>query len=147
MSLLLLGRLSKDSLPKMAVRSMSSSKGFTELQNVINGQRCKPVNSTRTFDNINPATGEVFGKFGLSDKDDVNQAVKSCLEAYQDWQDSTSSERAAILRKAALIMEANRDDIAVMETIDTGNYCCFFLFFLKDLGPLLMFQNDVISLP
>ena len=122
MSLLLFGRLSKNSLPKMALRSMSSSKGFTELQNVVDGKRCRPVNSTRTFDNINPATGEAFGKFGLSNKDDVNQAVKSCLEAYQDWQDSTSSERAAILRKAALIIEENRDDIAIMETIDTGNY-------------------------
>ena len=133
MSLQLLNRLSKHSFSKMAVRSMSGTKGFSELQNIINGKRCSPKNSTASFDNINPATGAVVGKFGRSNKDDVNQAVQNCLEAYEDWKESTSSERSAILRKAAIIVEENKDDIAVMETIDTGTVIYFLTIFINYL--------------
>lgn len=120
MSLLVLSNLSKHSLSRMAARSMSSSNGFNELQNFVNGERSNPINSKTICDNVNPATGKVFGKFGLSNKDDVDLAVQSCSEAFESWKETTSSERAAILRKAARIVEENKDDIAVIETIDTG---------------------------
>jgi len=119
-SLNLAKRIPQISASKMALRSSSNFKGFVETQNFINGERCKPITSTSTYENLNPAYGTSVGKFGLSNKDDVNKAVQSSLEAYEKWKDTTSSERSAILRKAALILDENKDDLAVMETIDTG---------------------------
>ena len=124
-SLNLAKKIPQMSVSKMALRSSSNFKGFVETQNFINGERCKPITSTSTYDNLNPANGTLVGKFGLSNKDDVNKAVQSSLEAFESWKDTTSSERCAILRRAANILEENKDDLAIMETIDTGNFCDF----------------------
>jgi len=107
-------------LSRMSYKTLSNFTVFNENQNFINGERCKPLTSSTFIPNINPATAKEVGKFGMSSKEDVNKAIQCAVDAYESWKETTSSERCAILRKAAKILDDNKRDIAVLETIDTG---------------------------
>jgi len=51
--------------------------------NYIDGKWVKS-SSGKTFDNRNPATGELIAKFQLGSKEDVNRAVKAAKKAFVD---------------------------------------------------------------
>lgn len=79
--------------------------------------------SGRTFDTINPATGEVTAKVAEGDKADVDIAVKAATEAFRlgsPWRTMDASRRGELLNKLADLIERDAVLLASMETLDNG---------------------------
>ena len=74
----------------------------------------------KTFDVYNPANGEFMTKCAAASKVDVDDAVKAAWKAFPAWKKTSTAERAAILLKIADIIDANRDHLAMIETLDNG---------------------------
>ena len=76
--------------------------------------------SGKTFQSINPATGAVIAEVQIANKDDVERAVASAAEGQKVWAAMTAMERSRILRRAVEILRERNDDLARLETLDTG---------------------------
>ena len=85
----------------------------------INGQ-WKESEDGGTFKTKCPANGEVLATCAEATKEDVDLAVKSAWEAFQSWKKTTPAERAAILNKIADVIDANKEHLAMVETMDNG---------------------------
>jgi betaine-aldehyde dehydrogenase len=90
-----------------------------KLSNFING---KSVESTsgETTTLINPATAQPFATAPKSNAADVDLAMKSAAAAFEDWRDSTPSERQRALLKIADAIEARADEFVATESENCG---------------------------
>lgn len=97
-----------------------NAKGGFDCLHFIDGHYVRSKEST-TFDNINPATEEVIGQVEEGGKYEVDLAVEAAQKAFNNgWKQSKVSERAAILRRVSEILLQRKDEIAMLETLDTG---------------------------
>lgn len=82
----------------------------------------RPGNAGKTFKTINPATGETLAEVAACDVSDVDHAVVKAREAFEDgrWRNRSPSERKAVLQQFAKLLENNRHELAVMESLDSG---------------------------
>ena len=88
--------------------------------NLINGKWIKS-GSGKTFADINPAnSGEVVGFFQESTPSDLEKAVSSAATAFDKWRLSSLAEREQIFRKAAVIMEEKKEELAAELTREEG---------------------------
>merc|ERR1712168_81713 len=79
--------------------------------------------SGRTFETINPATGEVIAEVQEGDKADVNKAVVAATEAFRlggPWRTMDASRRGELLYKLADLIERDSVLLASLETLDNG---------------------------
>ncbi|MDJ0650334.1 MAG: aldehyde dehydrogenase family protein [Xenococcaceae cyanobacterium MO_188.B19] len=78
--------------------------------------------SGRTFETINPATGEVICQVAEADAADVDKAVAVARTAFKqgDWSKILASARGKLLYKLADLIEAHADELAQLETLDNG---------------------------
>jgi len=85
----------------------------------ING---KWVSGSKTFKVFNPADGEVLAEVAAANSGQVNDAVNSAQKAFQSgvWSNLLPKARAAVLRKAAEIIEARTEEFAMLETLNVG---------------------------
>src|SRR5712692_11288921 len=68
--------------------------------------------SGKTFETLNPASGEVICQVAEGDKADVDQAVKAARKAFEEgpWSKMGPHERARYLFKIADLIEQNADE-------------------------------------
>jgi betaine-aldehyde dehydrogenase len=90
-----------------------------QLTNFINGEFVES-RSGETSDVINPATGEVYATAVVSNAADVNDAYAAAERAFEDWGNSTPSERQLALFRIADAMEARAEEFADVESENTG---------------------------
>src|SRR2546430_15352731 len=78
--------------------------------------------SGKTFETINPATGEVITRVAEGDKADVDRAVKAARNAFDRgaWKKMNARERGRLLYRLADLIEKNVDELAALETLDNG---------------------------
>ena len=78
--------------------------------------------SGRTFDSINPATGEVLAQVAEGDAEDVNRAVAAGRRAFEDgrWSRMAPGDRKAILLKLADLIRTNLEEMALLDSLDMG---------------------------
>lgn len=78
--------------------------------------------SGKTFDTIHPATEEKISSVSEGNKEDVNRAVKAARRAFDSgpWSKLNGYERSRLINKLADLMEANRSELAALETLDNG---------------------------
>ncbi len=69
---------------------------------------------------LNPATGEVLAEAPICNKEDVDTAVQSAAAAFKTWRNTTPGERSTALLKLADRIEANAEELAVLETQNVG---------------------------
>ncbi|WP_062305643.1 aldehyde dehydrogenase [Alicyclobacillus sendaiensis] len=79
-----------------------------------------PSEDGRTFDNVNPATGERIGTVAEGGRAEIDKAVRAARRAFRSWSRTTAQERAAILHRIANLIEENLEELALLETRDTG---------------------------
>jgi betaine-aldehyde dehydrogenase len=72
------------------------------------------------FASINPATGEILGHFTVSGAAQVNAAVAAAVQAQTIWAAMTGAERGRILRRTADLLRSRNEELAILETKDTG---------------------------
>lgn len=84
------------------------------------GGRWKDSSDGRTFKTYCPADSRVLAECAEATKEDVDEAVKAAWKAFESWKHVTVNERAAILNKIADIIDANREHLAMVESLDNG---------------------------
>ncbi len=89
------------------------------IANFINGQYQAPQ-ALRYLDNVEPATGMVYGKIPDSDHSDVELAVAAARKALPAWQTMPLEQRADILSAIAQEIENRIDELAIAEATDNG---------------------------
>ncbi len=88
--------------------------------NYIGGE-WRPSASGETFDNTNPAHySEVIGKFQRSVKEDLDAAISAAEAAQPAWRAMPAPQRGEIILRAALILEARREEFARAMTREMG---------------------------
>ena len=78
--------------------------------------------SGRTFETINPATGDVIAHVAEGEAADVDKAVKAARRAFEKgpWRKMNARERGRVLYKLADLIERNKDELAKLESLDNG---------------------------
>ncbi|MBM3416250.1 MAG: aldehyde dehydrogenase [Bacteroidetes bacterium] len=89
------------------------------MENYIGGNLIGPL-SGNFIDNINPATGEVYGQIPDSSIKDVNAAVKAAAKAFPAWSVTPVEQRFIILNRIADLIDTHSDELALAETNDNG---------------------------
>ncbi len=88
---------------------------------LINGE-WQPAASGKTFKTINPATEEVICEVAEADAADVDRAVTAARRAFESgpWARMSASDRGRLMYKLADLIEANKQELAALETLDNG---------------------------
>jgi aldehyde dehydrogenase (NAD+) len=80
-----------------------------------------PALSGKTFESINPATGEVLATIADGDAADVELAVAAARRAFDGpWRKTKPFERQQLLLKLAELVDANFEELATIDTLDMG---------------------------
>jgi aminomuconate-semialdehyde/2-hydroxymuconate-6-semialdehyde dehydrogenase len=90
-----------------------------KLQNFIDGKYVAPI-SNSYFDNVEPATGQVYSLIPDSDSEDVELAVVAAEKAFPIWSKMSVEERSAILVRLSEGIEKRMDEFVQAESKDNG---------------------------
>ncbi len=74
-----------------------------------------------TLASVNPATEQVIGSLPDATAADVDRAVRAAERSSTAWQDLGWTARARLLREYAQLVEDNLDELAYLDTVDSGN--------------------------
>jgi aldehyde dehydrogenase (NAD+) len=90
-----------------------------QLRNYIDG-RWVDATSGETFEDVDPATGEVIANVAKSRTEDVDKAVDAARRALDRWRLYPAPKRGEILYRAGEIMLRRKDELAREMTRDMG---------------------------
>ena len=82
----------------------------------------RPIASSTgaTFETVNPATGAVIATVEVAGAAEVEAAVAAARAGQKAWARMTGTERGRVLKRAADLLRARNDELARLETLDTG---------------------------
>ena len=91
------------------------------FMNVIGGERTEALAGKR-LDVLCPSDGRVFASIPASDADDVDHAVRAARKAFDEgpWSRMPAVERGRLLTRLFRLVEENGDELAALESRDTG---------------------------
>nr|WP_246549234.1 betaine-aldehyde dehydrogenase [Ancylobacter oerskovii] len=72
------------------------------------------------FETVNPATGEVLAEIAIDGAAEVDAAVAAATQGQRAWAAMTGAERGRILKRVADLLRSRNDELARLETQDTG---------------------------
>ncbi|TMX44991.1 aldehyde dehydrogenase [Vibrio sp. Hep-1b-8] len=108
---------------------MKTQEQWIELKNnlviesraYLNGEYCE-AQSGQTLGVFNPATDEKLTDIARCQSEDVDLAVKYARDTFKagDWSNSAPAKRKAVLYKFADLIEQHCEQLALLETLDTG---------------------------
>lgn len=92
-----------------------------KMQQYINGEWIG-AKSGNTRDIINPFNQEVIATVPDGDEQDAKAAIAAARSAFDngDWAFAPAAERALIVRKIAELIERDKEELAHLESLDTG---------------------------
>ncbi|KIQ60610.1 MULTISPECIES: aldehyde dehydrogenase [Pseudomonas] len=98
------------------------AKSISFASNAFIDGAFKPAIGGKTFATHNPATGAFLADIAACTVEDVDYAVSKAREAFEDgrWRLLAPGERKAVLLKFAKLLEDNRHELAVLESLDSG---------------------------
>jgi acyl-CoA reductase-like NAD-dependent aldehyde dehydrogenase len=86
---------------------------------LIGGEQV-PAASGATFETVDPATTLPIAAVARGDSEDVDRAVAAARSAHPAWADLDPYRRGRILQRLADLIEAHGDELALLESRDTG---------------------------
>lgn len=102
-------------------------KGLNQLKNkALFRQQCfiggqwLDADNQQTIEVINPATDEVIGTVPKMGARETKKAIEIAQAAQIAWREKTAKERSKILRRWYELMEENKDDLALILTLEQG---------------------------
>jgi phenylacetaldehyde dehydrogenase len=100
----------------------SNSDFLKSDRSLLINNRWMKAASGRTFETVDPATGEVLAEVPAGEKHDIDLAVKAARKAFENpaWSGMTPSQRGKLLWKLADLLEARTDEFAELESLDNG---------------------------
>ncbi len=100
-----------------AIQSVRQQLGQSYLP-LINGDR---LTTQEQVDSVNPSNpSEIIGSVGLISVAQADKAIQAAKAAFQRWKRTPVSERAAIIRKAADLLEARRAELCAWMVLEGG---------------------------
>jgi betaine-aldehyde dehydrogenase len=85
------------------------------------GGKAQPsADSPGTFQTIDPSTAKPTATIHTSSRSSVDAAVASAASAFPSWAATPPTERSRILHRAVALLRARNDELARLETLDTG---------------------------
>jgi benzaldehyde dehydrogenase (NAD) len=105
--------MSKEQTTAVTIAAENAWKG-----KVYSGTWCVPKGGTR--DVIEPGTGKVLTNVGVASPEDVRAAAKAAAAAQPAWAATPADQRAAVLRRAAQLLEAHADALRPWIVRETG---------------------------
>jgi len=92
-----------------------------ETRLFINGEYSAAADNS-VFATIAPAAQQTLAEVARGKKADVDRAVQAARSAFErgDWSQASPAQRKAVLNKFADLMEAHCEELALLETLDTG---------------------------
>ena len=100
--------------------SNGSSGHTVPLQ--INGHE---VETTNTFDVVDPSTGKTVWKSASASKEDAINAIEAAQAAFPAWSKTKPAARRDIFLKAAEILASRSDELQEYMMIETGSTTAF----------------------
>lgn len=86
----------------------------------INGEAC-PTSGTERIVVINPATEQSIGSVASATADQINTAVNAARQCFRSvWADFNPYARGLLLNRLADLIEANGEELAQLETLESG---------------------------
>lgn len=76
--------------------------------------------SDRRLDVVDPATGRAIASIPAGSADDVDDAVFAARRAATGWAATTPADRAAVLTSVADVVDAHTEELARLESLNTG---------------------------
>jgi succinate-semialdehyde dehydrogenase/glutarate-semialdehyde dehydrogenase len=95
------------------VRDLSLLPG----QCFVNGEW---IDSEKTIEVLNPASGEVIALVPLLGTADTRRAIAGASAAFEKWKKTSAKERSALLKKWFELVMASQEDLAVIMTSEQG---------------------------
>lgn len=90
-----------------------------DYKNFIGG-KWQDSESGRTFESLNPATGEVIGVMARSTPADVDVAVLAAREAFRHWRLVPAPKRGEILFRAGQLLQERKEQLSQLVTREMG---------------------------
>lgn len=95
-------------------------KGTKDIKHYINGEFVAAA-SKSTFENVNPFTNETINQVAEGNGTDIDKAVNAASKAFKgSWGQMKQKERLAYVQKIADVIDAHIEEIAPLESYDTG---------------------------
>jgi betaine-aldehyde dehydrogenase/aminobutyraldehyde dehydrogenase len=92
---------------------------ITQTKNFVGGQWVDAVEGG-TMEVHNPATGDVIAEVPSGTAEDVERAVQAAKAALPEWLETTPGERSELLLKLAGLIEEHAEELAQLESLNTG---------------------------
>lgn len=101
---------------------MFTTTPVVERSELLIGGRWTPAAEKGEVDVASPATGNVFGRAAVAGLIDVDAAVAAARRSFDDgvWSRAAPRDRAAVLRRAADLLEDRADELAELMTAELG---------------------------
>jgi succinate-semialdehyde dehydrogenase / glutarate-semialdehyde dehydrogenase len=90
-----------------------------KTQAYVNGQWVNS-DSGKTFDVINPATGELIAKVPDMNRADVRKAIDAANAVWPAYRDLTARERSSLMKQWYALILAHKDELARLMTMECG---------------------------
>jgi succinate-semialdehyde dehydrogenase/glutarate-semialdehyde dehydrogenase len=118
----------------------------TATQNPPPGQpKTASESAERRYATVNPFTGETEQAFDFTPTEEVDGIIGRAHAAYEQWRQRPVEERAAVIRRAAELMDERRAELAGLITTEMGKrtqeatgelqLCSMILRYYADNGP------------
>ena len=107
---------------KTRAEALGKAKTFAASKHeLLIGGAWRAASSGKTFDTVNPATKTTLASVAAAGREDADLAVKAARAALDGpLYEMKPAARARLLLRLADLVEANIDEIAVLETLDNG---------------------------
>lgn len=99
-------------------KSLPHYMGFDQLP--ING-KWRHGKGAKVLRDLNPYNGEVIVEIPHASRDDMDEAYRSAAKAQVEWAAALPGERAAVMRRAAQVMEARQEEIIAWLIQEAGS--------------------------
>jgi succinate-semialdehyde dehydrogenase/glutarate-semialdehyde dehydrogenase len=86
---------------------------------IIDGEKVSG-GGRRTFDVVNPVTGETLAELPLAETADLDRALEVAKKGFAIWRKSAPQQRAAVLQGAARLMAERQEELARIATMEQG---------------------------
>src|ERR1700722_690195 len=85
------------------------------------GEEAQSAATEATFETLDPATGQAITTVAQAGPEDVDRAVTAARNALEGaWAKLPAAGRARLINQLADLLEANADELAELESLDTG---------------------------
>ena len=102
------------------VRKKAGLRSKIQHQLFIDG-KFVDAKSGETLTSVNPHDNTAIAEVSMAGRADVDAAVAAAHAAFPAWSHASASDRGRILLRLADLIEANAEELARLESLDTGH--------------------------